>query len=149
MAIDFEGDFKVDRPQTEVYAFLADPEKFCPLLPDFQSLEIDEEGIATVRIKIGVSKIKGTASIKLQLTEKKPPTRASYKGSGQVSKSAIHMNAAFELREDGEATGVYWKGELQVFGKLKALAGGLLKPLARKNVKKLIGSLCDAMESRD
>jgi len=40
---------------------------------------------------------------------------------------------------------VGWSGEAQVFGKLASIAGGLLEPLAKKNVQKLIDSLEGAL----
>jgi carbon monoxide dehydrogenase subunit G len=43
---------------------------------------------------------------------------------------------------------VKWKGEAQLFGRLTAVAGGLLEPLARKNVEKLINGLKAALESQ-
>ena len=38
MAIKFGGEFEVKRTPEEVYDFLTDPQKFAPLLPDFQSM---------------------------------------------------------------------------------------------------------------
>jgi hypothetical protein len=40
---------------------------------------------------------------------------------------------------------VSWKGEAQVFGRLTSIAGGLLEPLARKNIQKVVASLQQAM----
>ena len=40
MKISFGGDFTVTRTGEEVYEFLTDAERFCPLLPDYKS---DEE----------------------------------------------------------------------------------------------------------
>jgi carbon monoxide dehydrogenase subunit G len=40
---------------------------------------------------------------------------------------------------------VIWKGESQIAGRLPSLAGGLLEPLAKKNIQKLIDSLQKAL----
>jgi carbon monoxide dehydrogenase subunit G len=37
MAIKFGGEFEIKRTPEEVYDFLTDPQKFAPLLPDFQA----------------------------------------------------------------------------------------------------------------
>ena len=56
------------------------------------------------------------------------------------------MVAGFDLSEAGDGqTKVAWSGEAQVFGKLASIAGGLLEPLAKKNVQKLIDSLEGAL----
>jgi carbon monoxide dehydrogenase subunit G len=47
---------------------------------------------------------------------------------------------------DGDAgTKVAWQGEAQIFGRLTSLAGGLLEPLGKKQVQKLIDGLQAAL----
>ncbi len=57
----------------------------------------------------------------------------------------MHLTAGFDLEDDGNGTHVIWKGEAQLFGRLISVAGGLLEPLARKNVQKLIDALQGAL----
>jgi carbon monoxide dehydrogenase subunit G len=40
---------------------------------------------------------------------------------------------------------VAWQGEAQIFGRLASVAGGLLEPLGKKNVQKLIDGLQAAL----
>src|SRR5258707_421856 len=51
MAIRFGGNFEVTRSPEEVYDFLTDPNKFAPLLPDFQSMDIQDERLLRGRGK--------------------------------------------------------------------------------------------------
>ena len=145
MAIAFGGEFTVPRKQEEVYDFLTDPNKFCPLLPDFQGMSIDDDGYFTVKLKVGISHIRGTAAVKLRLAEAKRPQRAVFQGKGSVVGGTVDLTAAFDLAEAGEGTRVAWKGEAQIFGRLISVAGGLLEPLAKKNVQKLIDGLQAAL----
>jgi carbon monoxide dehydrogenase subunit G len=55
------------------------------------------------------------------------------------------MVAAFNLAASGEGTKVVWEGEAQVFGRLTSVAGGLLEPLGKKQVQKLIDGLQAAL----
>ena len=55
------------------------------------------------------------------------------------------MTAGFDLTPAGSGTKVVWQGEAQVFGALASVAGGLLEPLGRKNVQKLIDGLQTAL----
>jgi carbon monoxide dehydrogenase subunit G len=48
---------------------------------------------------------------------------------------------------DSGGTKVAWQGEAQVFGRLASIAGGLLEPLGKKNVQKLIDGLQAALAS--
>ena len=42
MAIKFSGEFVVKKKPEEVYDFLTDPNRFAPLLPDFQGLTVQD-----------------------------------------------------------------------------------------------------------
>jgi carbon monoxide dehydrogenase subunit G len=59
----------------------------------------------------------------------------------------VALMAAFDLSVlDGDGgTKVAWQGEAQVFGRLASVAGGLLEPLGKKQVQKLIDGLQAAL----
>src|SRR3984893_8676280 len=140
MAIKFAGEFEVKRTPEEVYDFLSDPSKFAALLPDFQGLSVQDSTHFTVKVNVGISYIKGTAEVKMQLAEAERPKRAMYKGQGSMSGGNVALMAAFDLSPlDGVVgTKVAWQGEAQVFGALASVAGGLLEPLGKKQVQKMI-----------
>ena len=141
MALTFGGEFTVKRKVDEVYDFLADPNRFGPLLPDFQGLTVADERNFAVKVKVGISHIRGTADVKLRLAEAERPRRLAYQGKGSLVGGAVDFTAGFNLEEAAEGTHVTWKGEVQVFGILASVAGALLKPLAQKNAQKAIDGL--------
>lgn len=145
MAIRMNGEFEVARSREDVYAVLSNPQRFGPLLPDFQGLDTEDERNWTLELLVGVSQIRGTAIIKLHLAEDEAPRHALYTAKGRMAKGVVNARAGFDLEERDGGTLVKWTGEAAIFGKLTALAGGLLKPLAQKNIERLIGSLKDAM----
>jgi carbon monoxide dehydrogenase subunit G len=147
MAIKFAGEFDVKRTPEEVHDFLIDPNKFAALLPEFQGLSIQDSTHFTVRVNVGISHIKGVAEVKMELAEAERPTRAQYKGHGTVAGGNVALTAGFDLLPlDGEGgTRVAWQGEAQIFGRLTSMAGGLLEPLGRKQVQKLIDGLQAAL----
>jgi carbon monoxide dehydrogenase subunit G len=145
MAIKFGGDFEVARSPEEVYDFLTDPHKFAPLLPDFQGMEVQDERHFAVKVNVGISYIKGTANVKMELAEATRPNRAQYKGQGSVAGGNVSLTAGFDLAPVGGGTKVAWQGEAQIFGRLISVAGGLLEPLGKKNVQKLIDGLQAAL----
>jgi len=146
MAIKFGGSFEVGRQPEEVYQFLTDPEKFAPLLPDFQAVMVEDPETFTVKVNVGISYIRGTAEIKMHLAESEQPKRAQYKGQGSLAGGTVSMIAGFDLTPAGAGTHVAWQGEAQVFGRLTSVAGGLLEPLGKKQVQKLIDGLRVALE---
>ena len=145
MAIKFAGAFDVRRIPEEVYDFLTNPNKFGPLLPEFRGLTVDDAEHFSVKVNVGISYIKGIADVKMHLSESQRPSRAQYKGQGSVAGGNVSMVAAFNLAASGEGTKVAWEGEAQVFGRLTSVAGGLLEPLGRKQVQKLIDGLQAAL----
>ena len=145
MAIRFGGNFEVTRSPEEVYDFLTDPNKFAPLLPDFQSMDIQDERHFAVRVNVGISYIKGTANVRMELAEANRPSRAQYKGQGSVAGGNVSLTAGFDLIPAAGGTKVAWQGEAQIFGRLASVAGGLLEPLGKKNVQKLIDGLQAAL----
>jgi len=153
MAIKFSGEFAVKKNPEEVYAFLTDPNRFAPLLPEFQSLLVQDPTHFAVKVNVGISYIKGSADVKMELSEADHPRRAQYKGQGAVAGGNVTMVAGFDLiaTSDGAADGagagtkVNWQGEAQIFGRLTSVAGGLLEPLAKKQIQKLIDGLQAAL----
>ena len=185
MAIKFGGEFEIKRTPEEVHDFLTDPNKFAPLLPEFQGMTQQDATHFTVKVKVGISYIKGIADVKMELAEGDRPRRAQYKGQGAVGGGNVTMVAGFDLTPitdgtppenaertapavadgtapaaaDGTALGtadgtppgtafgtkVNWQGEAQIFGRLASVAGGLLEPLGKKQIQKLIDGLQAAL----
>jgi uncharacterized protein len=145
LAINFSGEFDTPRSPDEVFDFLSDPNQFAPLLPDFQSMSMQDATHFTVKVRVGVGNIRGTAEIKMELAEAVKPQRAQYKGQGTAVGSQVTVTAGFDLQPNGESTKVLWQGEAGVFGKLASMAGGMLEPLGRKNIQKLIDGLQKAL----
>src|SRR5271168_2556279 len=109
MAIKFAGEFEVKRTPEDVYDFLSDPSKFAALLPDFQGLSIQDATHFTVKVNVGISYIKGTAEVKLELAEADPPKRAQYKGQGSMARGNVALLAGFDLSPADGGTKVAWQ----------------------------------------
>jgi len=145
VAIKFAGEFEAKKKPEEVYDFLTDPNKFAPLLPEFQGLTMNDATHFTVKVNVGISYIKGTADVKMELTEAQRPQRAQFKGQGSMAGGNVTVVAGFDLAPVASGTRVAWQGEAQVFGRLTSVAGGLLEPLGKKQVQKLIDGLQAAL----
>lgn len=145
MEIKFGGEFLVKKPPQEVYDFLVDAKRFCPLLPDFQSMAQLDDRNFSVKVRVGISHIRGTAAIKMTLAEMKPPKSAHYVGNGDVPGGSTTLRAEFDLEPAAGGTKVTWRGQSNVVGRIASLAGGLLEPLAEKNMQRLIDGLKKAL----
>lgn len=142
MAYSFAGEFTIATSREEAFAVLSATPRFAPLMPTYKSHAMREDGSADVEVKVGVGKVRGTGKVNLMLEECVAPERARYLGKGEVMGGAFNLKAGFDLEELGpDRTRVNWEGELAIFGKLVSLAGGLVKPVAERDINKMIESL--------
>ena len=146
MEIKLAGEFTVKKTPEEVYGFLVDAKRFCPLLPDFQSMEVVDPRNFLVKLSVGISHIRGTAAVRMTLVDEEKPRQAAYEGKGEVPGGSATIRARFQLEElPGGQTKVKWSGQSSVLGRVISLAGGLLEPLGKKNVQKLIDGIQQAL----
>ena len=146
MNFKMDGEFRVERTPEDVFDFLSDPRRFAPLLPDFEDVKMEDDVHAVVTLRVGVAHIRGKAAMKLVRREAERPYRAVYEGSGDIPGGTATLVASFELQAaEGGGTTVKWTGQAQIVGRLPSLAGGLLEPMARRNVQAMIDSLQRAM----
>jgi carbon monoxide dehydrogenase subunit G len=81
----------------------------------------------------------------MELAQGDRPKRAQYKGQGSMAGGNVSLTSGFDLSAIDGGTKVNWQGEAQIFGRLMSVAGGLLEPLGKKQVQKLIDGLQAAL----
>jgi uncharacterized protein len=135
------GSFEVPGSRPEIYAFLTDPRQVAEVLPDARVTEARPDGFS-VDARVGVGPMRGTMSTRLDIVERVPEQQAVYRGQGRGLGSVVDLTASFRLEEAaGGGTTVEWDGEANVSGRLASVAGGMLEPLARKNIERFIGAV--------
>ena len=134
-----DGQFTIDAPRPDVYAFLTDPARVSRHMPDVKNVVIDDADHFTVTARVGVSHIKGDVVMKLTITDRQPPIATTVVGKGTGLASVVDMATSFTLEEAGPGTVVHWQGDVMISGKLAAFGPqGLLDRIARKNVDTFI-----------
>ena len=146
-----EGNFTVQAAREKAYEFLVDPEQVGNHLPDVEELDVEDQENFTVKAKVGVSYIKGSMVMKLQILDKEPPVSAKVVGKGSGMASVVDMTTHFNLEEVGEGeTTIHWSGEVAVGGKLASFGGGgLLERIAKKNLEKFVAGIKAGIEAMD
>jgi uncharacterized protein len=134
-----DGQFTIDAPRPDVYAFLTDPARVSGYMPDVKNVVIDDADHFTVTARVGVSHIKGDVVMKLTIKDRQPPIATTVVGKGTGLASVVDMVTSFTLEEAGSWTVVHWRGGVTISGKLAAFGPqGLLDRIARKNVDTFI-----------
>ena len=127
------GTFLTTRSADRVFDLLADPQRFAPLLPDFESMAVQDASHFSLQIAISVAQISGHANLAMELFEAVRPRRVLYRGQGIVAGSQLELNLQFHIARSTESTEVNWQGEFSLGGMVAWMAGHLIEPMGRRN----------------
>lgn len=142
-----DGQFTIEAPRAEVYAFLTDPTRVSRHMPDVKHVMVEDADRFTVTARVGVSHIKGDVTMKLTIQDRRPPISTTVVGKGTGLASAVDMTTSFTLEESPDGTVVYWQGDVTISGKLAAFGPqGLLDRIARKNVDAFIQGIRSGLQ---
>jgi carbon monoxide dehydrogenase subunit G len=140
--VHLDGEFTVNAPRPDVYAFLTDPARVSRHMPDVRNVVIDDADHFTITARVGVSHIKGDITMKLAIQDRRPPISTSVVGRGTGLASVVDMVTSFTLEDAPPGTVVHWRGDVTISGKLAAFGPqGLLDRIARKNVDTFIDGI--------
>ena len=143
-----EGQFTAAAPQADVYAFLSDPARVSRFMPDVKDVVIEDADHFTITARVGVSHIKGSMVMKLEIRDRQPPVSTTIVGKGTGLGSAVDMVTSFVLSaaEPAPQTLVTWRGDVTISGTLAAFGPqGLLDRVARKNIDTFIEGICKGL----
>jgi carbon monoxide dehydrogenase subunit G len=127
------GSFLTKRSSEDVFDLVANPERFTPLLPNFESMVTQDATHFTMRIAIAVGQINGHANLAMELQEAVRPSHVEYRGNGIVAGSQVNLGIQFQVVAAAESTEVTWRGEVTLDGMLALMAGDFIETMGRSN----------------
>ena len=127
------GSFSVPCSAGEVFRLLAAPERFAPLLPDYESMAMVDATHFTLRTVIAIGEIRGHANLNMELREAVPDSVVEYTGEGVIAGGKLRFGLRFDIAATELGSQVSWRGEVALEGMLAMLAGGLLETMGRGN----------------
>ena len=86
----------------------------------------------TVKVKVGISYIKGVADVKMRLAEARRPEHAQYEGQGSVAGGNVRMIAGFDLSPAGAERKLCGEAKRRFSAALLRLPEGCLNRSARR-----------------
>ena len=141
------GTFLVPRQPDEVFDLLATPERFAPLLPDYESMTMQDATHFVLRTAVALGRVNGHANLAMELKQTKRPIFAQYAGEGVVAGSCLKFGVSFRLAAENEATRVDWQGEVTLQGMLAQIAGALLDTQGRHGFERMADRLQGELRS--
>ena len=118
------GEEHFSQSVTEVWACLADDEFLAKCLPQLEKAERDGSGLLVCRVRPGLSFVKGTLKVSLDIRDQQPPDsmRICVNSKG-IGASAV-VETLVKLAAHDTGTQLSWNAEVTELG-------GLLKPVGR------------------
>jgi carbon monoxide dehydrogenase subunit G len=146
MALDIEGEERIEAPIGKVWEALNDPDVLKDCIPGCQSLEkkSDTHLDAVVSLKIGPIKAKFQGAVELKNLN--PPHAYTIQGEGKGGIAGFAKGGAdVTLKEDGaDATVLTYKARAEVGGKIAQLGSRLIDSTS----KKLAGQFFDTFNKK-
>ncbi|MCR5859818.1 carbon monoxide dehydrogenase subunit G [Mesorhizobium sp. J428] len=134
MAVDMQGEERIEAPIAKVWEALNDPEVLKACIPGCESLEkkSDTELSATVALKIGPIKARFAGEVELQ--KLKPPHSYTIFGEGKGGIAGFAKGGAdVVLKEEGpDATLLTYTAKADVGGKIAQLGSRLIQSTSKK-----------------
>ncbi|MGA9564171.1 MAG: SRPBCC domain-containing protein [Candidatus Korobacteraceae bacterium] len=144
-----DGTFFAKRSADEVFDLLANPERFAPLLPDFESMSVQDEARFTVQIVIAVGEINGHANLAMELRQAVRPSDVEYIGEATIAGSPLELKLRFRIASFEGMTEVTWQGEFSLDGMLALMVGGLVDSMGRKNFERMAERVQNALRDEE
>ena len=132
MAVEMQGEERIEASIDKVWAALNDPEILKACIPGCESLEKDgDKLIATVVLKIGPIKAKFNGEVELKNLN--PPKSYTIAGEGKGGIAGFAKGGAdVNLRDDGDATTLTYVAKADVGGKIAQLGSRLIQSTSKK-----------------
>ncbi|MEM0127506.1 MAG: SRPBCC domain-containing protein [Thermoplasmatales archaeon] len=144
--MELSGEFEVSSKRDDVVSYLKDIEKVISTIPEVISSEIVDKNNAKIRVKAGISAIKGKFLATLQIQENENGIYITAKGSS--SSGSIDLKALFIPRDDGGMTNVSWNVQMTVGGMIATMGSRVIDSALQKYIKILTESFKQRIEGK-
>ncbi len=147
----FEEEFRVQAPVERVWEFLLDVGQVAGCVPGCVSARrLDAPGRFRVEIAVRVGFIAATFTVRVELTEQRPPTYLASVAYGEERGLGSTLTQRNELSLIGEPDGgtrVRFRTDVNVLGRLGKLGQGLMRETARRMVAEFATCLRTRLEA--
>lgn len=142
----YEGNFTIASPREQVWAFVIDPNKMGPCIPDLLQLDVQSESKFRTLVRVGVGPVRGKFDLTSELSVVEDGQQAALVIKGGGMGSGIDMNADMTLADADEGTKLSWRCDAKVSGPIASIGGRLIDNEARKITEKVFANLREALE---
>ena len=127
------GEEHFSQAQSEIWARLTDAEFLAKCLPKVESVQRDASGLLVCRIRPGLSFLRGTLKVTLDIFDQQMPDSVRIRVHSKGIGSLAIVETVVELSAANGGTQLNWNAEVtELGGLLKPVSQGLIAATARK-----------------
>jgi carbon monoxide dehydrogenase subunit G len=142
-----EGSREVSAPLDKVWDFLVDLNKVTKCIPD-TTVESIEGDSFKAKMKVGVGFIRGTFDGTFSLTDKKPKSEVTIKGSAKGMGNNLNLSVRIMLEPiDTNKVQLKWSADVLLAGMLASVGQRYIKDTADKIVNQMFECLSQSLSS--
>lgn len=147
MHLHLDGSTSIAAPRESVFRLLTDINFLAETLPDAEDVRIIDKSNLDAKLKVRVSVVSSTLSVRLTLLDLRPNSRATLRAEGSGGGSSLTILSNFELEGDGPTT-MRWSADAEITGIMAGLGSTLLKWFAAKKVNEIFQGITRSIEQR-
>lgn len=142
------GSVEVMAPRHEVFHLMLDPVCLSKTVPGCDKLSKVRDNKYDLTIKVGVAAVKGTYTGTIQLGDIIFPESYIMSVEGKSAVGIVKGTGRIQLADEGEKTGVHYRGDLQVSGKIAAVGNRFLGMIAKMLIGKFFDDMAKEIQSQ-
>jgi carbon monoxide dehydrogenase subunit G len=139
------GSNTINAPRQTVYDRLTNPEFLASGLPDSVDVRVVDGSTIEAKVKVRVAVVSSTLKVRLSVSGKAPPEKATLQVEGSGSGSTLRITSNFTLTGDSP-TKMEWTADAEITGVMAGLGSTLLKGFATKKVDEIFSGITNAIE---
>lgn len=148
MNLQFSGNEVISRSQTDVWAFVNDPNNVAPCLPDVLDYQIKDDRNFDATVGVAVGPVRGKFKFKIALEPQIDGEHLRLKISGGALGSVVDVAADADITGDTTATKLDWKADASVRGPVATVGGRVLQAQAQRIIGETFSNIKTRLSDR-
>ncbi len=142
MKFNHSGTAQLDIPMDSAFAFLSDPKNLAQCVPDMEEFSIKDKDNFTVKVKVGVSFIRGEMTLAAMITESVPPQSLKFHVEGNDFGTGVKLDVSLRLAKASAAsTSMAWTADSELSGVATGIGEQLLRKISESNIQQILKNL--------
>ena len=146
MQLHLDGSNEIKAHREKVFGLLTDSRFLASTIPDAEDVRVIDDDSLEAKVKLRVAIVSSTMRMKMSITGREPPSRASLIAEGTGSGSNLKVSSVFTLEGDMPTT-MSWSADAEITGVMAGIGSTLLKGFATKKVAEIFDGITKAVEA--